>query len=87
MSDNIHLDRVRNKFLAHFVNTSLLYNVVESFVIDGEQEDLKKMVKAIEAFETEYKALKNSIQTLLQHMGNVNTDEVDAIETEEGYEL
>jgi len=83
---NSHFRDVKDKFIRSSVNLSAIMVLCEKIVDDISQEKIDKLAAAVELFDKDYIEMKNSINKLIVESFE-DSKEIDAIKTEDGFEL
>lgn len=92
MIDNIHLSRIRSNFLRTTSNLMNIWDTIEMIAKkssegDVDQNMLDEFKNILDTYDASQEILKNALQTLLIDILKGESDSVDALETENGFEL
>lgn len=87
MEEDIRFSKMTRRFLSCHENLSDLYRYFILFYENKSQESLDNLVLAIENFNTHNESLKNTLQLSIKNVLDMDTDEIDGVETDKGYKL
>lgn len=87
MEEYTHFSKIDKRILECHDNLSQLRNSLSVFMETRSQNSLDKLSSNIENIDLSVLALKNTIQTGLKSILDIESEEIDVIETDNGYEL
>jgi len=87
MEEYIHFNKSNKKIIECHSSLADVYRNLSSFVESKSQDDLNKLVASLEGLENSVEVLKHSITMIVKEVAGVESDEVDAVETGNGYKL
>jgi hypothetical protein len=86
MEFNSHFKDVKDKFIRSSVNLSAIMLSCEKIINGISQEEIDELAAAVELFDKDYIEMKNSINKLIVESFE-DSKEIDAVKTEDGFEL
>jgi len=87
MEEDIRFSKMTKRFLGCHDKLSELYKSFLSFSENKSQVSLDEFTSDIEKLDSSIESLKNTLQLSIKSVLNIETDEVDVIETDNGYKL
>ena len=87
MEEYTHFSKIDKRILECYDLLSKLRNSLSCFVENRSQDSLDELSKNIESVDDSMTALKNSVQIGLKEILDLENEEVDVIETDNGYKL
>lgn len=87
MEEDIRFSKMTKRFLECHNRLSMLYKSFLSFSENKSQISLDEFTSDINKLDSSMESLKNTLQLSIKNVLNIETDEIDVIETDNGYKL
>jgi hypothetical protein len=87
MEEDIRFSKMTKRFLECHDGLSALYKSFLSFSENKSQVSLDEFTSNIKKLDSSMEALRNTLQLSIKDALDIETDEVDVIETDNGYKL
>jgi hypothetical protein len=80
-------NKINKRFLDAHLSLSALYEIVSLYGEEETEENLKVVSERVEELNRSMDALSNTLKIIIEQSAGIETEEIDAIPTENGMKL